>query len=84
MNYHGPGRYRHYKGGEYEVLGLAIREETKEAEGGFVKEVIYRPLTFGSLLEEMPDISFWSRRLDDFDALVDGAPRFVLLELAAA
>lgn len=28
MSYHGPGVYRHYKGGEYDVLGLAIREET--------------------------------------------------------
>jgi hypothetical protein len=32
------GRYRHYKGGEYEVLGVARHSETLEA------LVIYRPL----------------------------------------
>lgn len=26
--YDGPGHYKHYKGGEYEVLGIALREET--------------------------------------------------------
>ena len=25
-----PGRYRHFKGGEYEVLGLATHSETEE------------------------------------------------------
>ena len=33
-----PGRYRHYKGGEYEVLGVAKHSETEE---GFV---VYRQL----------------------------------------
>ena len=33
-----PGRYRHYKGGEYEVLGVARHSETLEA------VVVYRPL----------------------------------------
>jgi hypothetical protein len=33
-----PGRYRHYKGGEYEVLGLARHSETLEP------MVLYRPL----------------------------------------
>lgn len=32
------GRYRHYKGGEYEVLGAARHSETLEA------LVLYRPL----------------------------------------
>ena len=32
------GRYRHYKGGEYEVLGVARHSETHEA------QVVYRPL----------------------------------------
>ena len=32
------GRYRHYKGGEYEVIGLARHSETLEA------LVVYRPL----------------------------------------
>lgn len=33
-----PGRYRHFKGGEYEVIGVAHHSETLEA------MVIYRPL----------------------------------------
>ena len=33
-----PGRYRHYKGGEYEVLGVARHSETDEP------LVVYRPL----------------------------------------
>ncbi len=33
-----PGRYRHYKGGEYEVIGVARHSETGEA------LVVYRPL----------------------------------------
>lgn len=33
-----PGRYRHYKGGEYEVLGVARHSETHEP------LVVYRPL----------------------------------------
>ena len=32
------GRYRHFKGKEYEVLGLATHSETEEA------MVVYRPL----------------------------------------
>jgi hypothetical protein len=33
-----PGRYRHYKGGEYEVVGVARHSETLEP------LVVYRPL----------------------------------------
>lgn len=33
-----PGRYRHYKGGEYEVIGVARHSETHEP------LVVYRPL----------------------------------------
>lgn len=33
-----PGRYRHYKGGEYEVMGVARHSETLEV------VVVYRPL----------------------------------------
>lgn len=33
-----PGRYRHYKGGEYEVLGVARHSETLEP------VVVYKPL----------------------------------------
>lgn len=33
-----PGRYRHFKGGEYEVIGIATHSETHE------RLVVYRPL----------------------------------------
>jgi hypothetical protein len=33
-----PGRYRHYKGGEYEVIGVARHSESHEP------LVVYRPL----------------------------------------
>jgi hypothetical protein len=33
-----PGRYRHYKGGEYEVVGVARHSETLEP------LVVYKPL----------------------------------------
>ena len=33
-----PGRYRHFKGNEYEVIGLATHSESGEA------LVVYRPL----------------------------------------
>lgn len=33
-----PGRYRHYKGGEYEVLAVARHSESLEP------QVVYRPL----------------------------------------
>ncbi len=38
MNEPAPGRYRHFKGGEYEVVGVAIHSETNE------RFVVYRPL----------------------------------------
>ncbi len=33
-----PGRYRHYKGGEYEVVGIAYHSETLD------EMVVYRPV----------------------------------------
>lgn len=83
-NYSGPGRYLHYKGGEYLVLGLAFHERSKEV--GFEpsdpdhQDVVYRPLTPGSLLEGT-DVTFWLRPRRDFDAWVERehgyVPRFV-------
>ena len=43
-----PGRYRHYKGGEYEVIGVARHSETHEP------LVVYRPL-YGSSERWWPD-----------------------------
>lgn len=61
-----PGRYRHYKGLEYEVMGVARHSETLEA------LVVYRPL--------YNDSGWWVRPYDMFTGTleVDGAvrPRF--------
>ena len=66
------GRYRHYKGGEYEVIGVARHSETDEP------LVIYRPLYNATGWWARPHAMF-------FGALaVDGRPqpRFVRIEPA--
>lgn len=64
------GRYRHYKGKDYEVIGVASHSETEE------KLVVYRCL-YGNY-------DLWVRPLNMFQETVevDGAivPRFRLLE----
>ena len=61
-----PGRYRHYKGGEYDVLGTVIHSETEE------RLVLYRPC-YGAR-------ELWVRPLPMFgeSVTVDGrtVPRF--------
>lgn len=47
-----PGRYRHFKGGEYEVIGTARHSETQE------KLVVYRPLYDSSGLWVRPVAMF--------------------------
>jgi hypothetical protein len=68
-----PGRYRHYKGNDYEVIGIARHSETEE------KLVVYRKL-YG-------DGSLWVRPLAIFTekVLVDGrqVPRFAWVEKLA-
>lgn len=58
-----PGRYRHYKGREYEVLGVARHSETEE------EFVVYRAL-YGSW-------GLWIRPAVMFveSVIVDGRPR---------
>lgn len=62
-----PGRYRHYKGKDYRVLGLARHSETEEV------LVVYQ-LLYG-------DFSWWVRPAGMFNETVDlpdgtRAPRF--------
>lgn len=61
-----PGRYRHYKGNEYEVIGVARHSETDE------RVVVYRPL--------YNDSGLWVRPLAMFveEVTVNGqrVPRF--------
>lgn len=66
------GRYRHYKGKDYEVIGLATHSETEE------KLVVYRCL-YG-------DYDLWVRPLNMFQEMVEvdgeAVPRFRLVEAA--
>lgn len=57
-----PGRYRHYKGGEYEVIGMARHSETEEP------LVIYRALYGEGLLWARP-AAMWNETV-----LVKGVP----------
>ena len=52
-----PGRYRHFKGGEYEVLGVARHSE------GLEDLVVYRPL--------YNDTGLWVRPLSMFTETVE-------------
>ena len=65
-----PGRYRHYKGGEYELVGVARHSETLEP------MVVYRPLYNAT--------GWWVRPHAMFveDVVVDGVrqPRFAFVE----
>ncbi len=65
-----PGRYRHYKGGLYRVLGVAEHSETREW------LVIYQP--------EYGECGLWARPLSMFNEQVvaDGKqqPRFARLD----
>ena len=57
------GRYRHYKGGRYEVVGVARHSETLEP------MVVYRPLDKASGLWVRPHAMFFEQ-VD-----VDGRPQ---------
>lgn len=67
-----PGIYRHYKGKDYEVIGLARHSETREA------LVVYRAL-YG-------EMGLWVRPLSMFlETVVTGGgrvPRFAFLSAA--
>ena len=65
-----PGRYRHFKGKEYQVLGLARHSETEEW------MVVYRPLYGEGGLWVRP-ASMWVETVER-DGKVQ--PRFLLLE----
>jgi len=64
-----PGRYRHYKGGEYEVMGVARHSETGEP------LVVYRPLYNASGWWVRPHAMFFETAL--FDGRVQ--PRFAFI-----
>lgn len=65
-----PGRYRHYKGKEYTVIGIARHSETEE------QVVVYR--------QEYGELGLWVRPLAMFQETVTveekEVPRFELLQ----
>ena len=63
------GRYRHYKGGEYEIVGVARHSETLEA------LVVYRPLYNASGLWVRP----YSMFFETVDVAGQPQPRFALI-----
>jgi len=69
-----PGRYRHYKGNEYTVLGVAQHSETLE------QLIVYS--------QEYGDRGLWVRPAAMFSetVVVDGktVPRFQLIEVGSA
>ena len=72
MNNISPGRYRHYKGNEYTVLGVARHSETQE------ELVVYR--------QEYGDRSLWVRPRSMFLETIENGgktiPRFQYLSSA--
>lgn len=65
-----PGRYRHFKGREYQLLGVATHSETGEP------MVIYRALYGEGGLWVRP-AAMWSERVEREGY---SGPRFVLIE----
>ncbi len=65
-----PGKYRHFKGNEYQLIGLATHSETMEP------MVIYRALYGDGNLWVRP-ASMWSEEIirDDYRG-----PRFIFVE----
>ena len=61
-----PGRYRHFKGGEYEVIGIARHSETDE------EHVVYRALYGEGGLWVRP-AAMWSEPVERDDY---SGPRF--------
>jgi len=62
-----PGRYRHYKGGLYEVIGETFHTETQQ------KLVVYKAL-YGS--EQFSEGTLWVRPKEMFEEnlMIDGKP----------
>ena len=64
------GHYRHYKGGDYEVVGVARHSETLEP------LVLYRPLRGASELWVRPYAMFF----EDVDVEGRSQPRFAFID----
>ena len=70
MNEPAPGRYRHFKGGEYEVIGVARHSETQE------RLVVYRPLCNDTGMWVRPAVMFFE--MVEHDGRI--VPRFTRID----
>ena len=74
MNTLQPGKYQHYKGAFYEVLGVAIHSETLE-------ELVLYKMLYSS--EKYPENTLWIRPLTMFTETIEingeAVPRFKLV-----
>lgn len=72
--YAGPGRYRHYKGDLYRVLGISRNKDTGE------RNVIYEPLNIDGSTIGSDD--FWQRPFVEFQEFLDekGVHRFAAVQ----
>ena len=68
-------KVRHFKGGEYEIVGVGRHSETDE------RLVVYRPLATSALAK---DESFWIRPISLFTGTVErpdySGPRFTIMQ----
>ena len=65
-----PGKYRHFKGGEYELIGIASHSETLEP------MVVYRAL-YGERGLWVRPVAMWTEQVNREDY---HGPRFVRIE----
>ena len=65
-----PGKYRHFKGNEYELIGIASHSETLEP------RVVYRAL-YGSCGLWVRPAAMWTEQVEREDY---SGPRFVYIE----
>lgn len=68
------GRYRHYKGGEYEVITLATHSETNEP------LVIYKSILFGSVYARPLSMWFDDVKSEGPFGTIDDTQRFKLIQ----
>lgn len=67
-----PGIYKHYKGGLYEVVGVATHSETEE------RQVVYRSL-YGTYRLNVRPLAMFLEHVDSTEFAYRG-PRFVLVK----
>lgn len=72
VSYPEPGKkYKHYKGGTYEVITLATHTESGDV------MVVYKSLLFGSIY--VRPLELWNKQADSGNSLIQMVDRFTEL-----